>query len=70
MNLEVCQPDSIITIMSADENANPFYIIFSFGVVVFDRSGNRLVECPTEDEAVEWIREIYKENPKFVRRLR
>ena len=43
--------------MSADENANPFYIVFSFGVVVFDRSGNRLVECPTEDEAVEWINE-------------
>ena len=41
--------------MSADDNANPFYIVFSFGVVVFDRSGNRLVECPTEDEAVEWI---------------
>ena len=57
MNLEVCQPNSIITIMSADDNANPFYIVFSFGVVVFDRSGNRLVECPTEDEAVEWIDE-------------
>ena len=25
--------------------------------MVFDRSGNRLVECPTEDEAVEWIDE-------------
>lgn len=57
MNLEVYQPDSIITIMSVDENANPFYIVFSFGVVVFDRSGNKLVECPTEDEAVEWINE-------------
>ena len=57
MNLEVCQPDSIITIMRADDNANPFYIVFSFGVVVFGRSGNRLVECPTEDEAVEWINE-------------
>lgn len=43
--------------MSVDENANPFYIVFSFGVVVFDRSGNRLVECPTEDKAVEWINE-------------
>ncbi len=57
MNLEVCQPDSIIIIMSADDNADPFYIVFSFGVVVFDRSGNRFVECPTEDEAVEWINE-------------
>ncbi len=57
MNLEVCQPDSIITIMSADDNADPFYIVFFFGVVVFGRSGNRLVECPTEDEAVEWINE-------------
>ena len=57
MNLEVYQPDSIITIMSVDENANPFYIVFSFDVVVFDRSGNRLVECPTEDEAVVWINE-------------
>lgn len=43
--------------MSADDNADPFYIVFSFGVVVFDRSGNRFVECPTEDEAVEWINE-------------
>lgn len=47
--------------MSASGSKEPFYIVFSFGVAVIDRFGNNLVECPTEEEAVEWIRECQRE---------
>ena len=31
-------------------------VIFSSETVVFDEKGNRVVACPTEQEAVEYIR--------------
>jgi hypothetical protein len=32
-------------------------LIFPSETAVIDRKGNRVVSCPTEDEAVEYIRE-------------
>lgn len=33
------------------------YIIYPSGTTVTDGKGRRVVSCPTEDEAVEYIRE-------------
>lgn len=35
-----------------------YYITYSSETVVFDREGKRLIACPTEDEAIEYIKEI------------
>lgn len=51
-----CQPDSTIMQESVKE-IHPFYIVFASGTGVFDENGRLLVKCPTEDEAVEWIKE-------------
>lgn len=37
------------------------YIIFPSETVVFDNCGNIVVKCPTEAEAVEYIRELTSE---------
>ena len=33
------------------------YIILGTETIVIDENGNRVVSCPTEDEAVKYIRE-------------
>ncbi|WP_181899214.1 hypothetical protein [Lachnotalea glycerini] len=33
------------------------YVIYASEVVVYDASDNRIVSCPTEDEAVKYIEE-------------
>lgn len=37
------------------------YIIFPSETVVFDNGGNTVVKCPTETEAVEYIRDLASE---------
>lgn len=37
------------------------YIIFPSEAVVFDNGGNTVVKCPTEAEAVEYIRDLASE---------
>jgi len=37
------------------------YRTFQSETVVFDNEGNRMVSCPTEEEAIEYIREHQKE---------
>lgn len=37
------------------------YIIFPSEAVVFDSCGNTVVKCPTETEAVEYIRDLASE---------
>lgn len=32
------------------------YVIFANEVAVYDKSGKKVVSCPTEEEAVEYIR--------------
>jgi hypothetical protein len=39
-------------------------IIFSSETVVFDSRGNTVVKCPTEMEAVEYIRDLASEVDK------
>lgn len=51
-----CQLDST-TMKESVKEVYPFYIVFASGTGVFDENGSFLVECPTEDEAVEWMRE-------------
>jgi len=41
--------------MNADSD-NYSYIIYACEVVVYAADGKKLVSCPTEDEAVEYIR--------------
>lgn len=55
-----CQLDST-TMKESVKEVHPFYIVFASGTGVFDESGRLLVECPTEEEAVEWIRENMQE---------
>ena len=43
------------TMMNADLD-NYSYVICGCEVVVYDADGKKLVSCPTEDEAVEYIR--------------
>lgn len=40
---------------------NYSYIIFPSEVAVFDNCGNIVVKCPTEAEAVEYIRDLVSE---------
>ena len=55
-----CQLDST-TMKESVKEVHPFNIVFASGTGVFDESGRLLVECPTEEEAVEWIRENMQE---------
>ena len=34
---------------------NPYYITYSAETVVYDSDGNKIVACPTEQEAIEYI---------------
>ena len=36
----------------------PYYIIYSAETVVYDSNGKKIVACPTEQEAVEFIDEL------------
>lgn len=38
-----------------------FCITYSSCTVVVDNNGNEVISCPTEDEAVEYIRNLEKE---------
>lgn len=35
-----------------------YYVIFDAETVVFNKKGKKIVSCPTEEEAVAYIREI------------
>lgn len=37
------------------------YVIYPYEVVIYDAKGHRIVSCPTEDEAVEFINELSQE---------
>jgi len=43
------------TMMNADSD-NYSYIIYACEVVVYAADGKKIVSCPTEEEAVEYIR--------------
>ena len=40
------------------------YIVFSSETAVLDSCGNTVVKCPTEEEAVEYIRDLTSEVDK------
>ncbi len=41
------------------ENEHKYYlVIFPYETIVFDRTGKKIVACPTEDEAIEYIRKL------------
>ena len=44
--------------MKEREEDKSYHIIYSSETVVFDKTGKRIIACPTEDEAVEYIREM------------
>lgn len=50
-------------IMKSDVRGNKrySYIVFPSETVVFDNSGNVVVKCPTESEAVEYIGDLVSE---------
>lgn len=35
-----------------------YLIIYSSETIVFDRTGKKIVACPTEDEAIEYIQDL------------
>lgn len=43
------------------------YIVYDSETVVYDQSGNRIVSCPTEDEAVEFIRDFEKKPQRVLK---
>lgn len=46
-----------------EEEDKYYLVIYSSETIVFDRMGKKVVACPTEDEAVEFIRKL-DENKK------
>lgn len=44
--------------MKVSRNSKYSYKVFSSETVVFDNHGEVVIKCPTEDEAVEYIRRL------------
>ena len=44
--------------MKEREGNKYYHTIYPSETTVFDKTGKRIVACPTEDEAVEYIREM------------
>jgi hypothetical protein len=41
------------------EDEDKYYlVIYQSETIVFDRTGKKIVACPTEDEAIEYIRKL------------
>lgn len=38
-----------------------YYVVYDNEVVVFNKKGKKIISCPTEDEAIAYIRENSKE---------
>lgn len=47
-----------VNVMKVSRNSKYSYKVFSSETVVFDNDGKVIVKCPTEDEAVEYIRRL------------
>lgn len=43
--------------MREREDNSHYHIIYPSETIIFDKNGKRVVACPTEDEAVGYIRE-------------
>lgn len=51
----------MIMMRSVKEQEEYSIVIYPDGAVVIDNYGNVVVKCPTEDEAVEYIRDLQSE---------
>lgn len=47
-----------VNVMKVSRNSKYSYKVFSSETVAFDNEGKVIVKCPTEDEAVEYIRQL------------
>lgn len=47
-----------VNVMKVSRNSKYSYKVFSSETVVFDNHGKVVIKCPTEDEAVEYIRRL------------
>ncbi len=50
--------------MKVSRNSKYSYKVFSSETVVFDNHGKVVIKCPTEDEAVEYIRRKEGQNER------
>lgn len=59
MNLIPCASGTTIMKKNVKGSGKEYYyVIFDTETVVFNKKGKKIVSCPTEDEAVAYIREI------------